>query len=80
VNKYFGKCPCFVLVEDENDTIMRVKAVDSSYLVEHRPGQVPVYNASLEADVMISGGMGRRANVFFDKYGIKTATGAGGTV
>lgn len=29
---------------------------------------------------MISGGMGRRANVFFENYGIKTATGASGTV
>jgi predicted Fe-Mo cluster-binding NifX family protein len=80
VSQHFGRCPYFVLVEVENEAIMEVKAVDNPYFAEHGPGQVPEYIASLGADVMISGGMGRRANVFFDKYGIRTATGAGGTV
>ncbi|MGB7115857.1 MAG: NifB/NifX family molybdenum-iron cluster-binding protein, partial [Anaerolineales bacterium] len=31
-------------------------------------------------DVMLSGGMGRRAISFFDQYGIQLATGADGTV
>ena len=32
------------------------------------------------SDVMISGGMGRRAIDFFQQYGIKPATGGSGTV
>jgi predicted Fe-Mo cluster-binding NifX family protein len=31
-------------------------------------------------DVMLSGGMGRRAIRFFEEYGIQTATGAQSTV
>ncbi len=80
VSQHFGRCPYFVLVELENEAVKEVKVVDNPYFAGHGPGQVPEFIASLGANVMISGGMGRRANVFFDNYGIKTATGATGTV
>ena len=80
VSQHFGRCPYFVLVELENEAVKEVKVVDNPYFAGHGPGQVPEFIASLGANVMISGGMGRRANVFFENYGIKTATGASGTV
>lgn len=80
VSQHFGRCPYFILVDVEDDAVKEVKVVDNPYFGEHKPGQVPEYIASLGANVMISGGMGRRANAFFDTYGIKTATGAVGTV
>ena len=80
VSQHFGRCPYFVLVDLENEAVKEVKVVDNPYFAGHGPGQVPEYIASLGANVMISGGMGRRADAFFDNYGIKTATGASGTV
>ncbi len=80
VSQHFGRCPYFVLVDLENEAVEEVKVVDNPYFMEHGPGQIPEFIASLGAKVMISGGMGRRANAFFDNYGIKTATGASGTV
>ncbi len=80
VSQHFGRCPYFVLVDLENEAVEEVKVVDNPHYAEHGPGQVPEFIASLGANVMISGGMGRRANVFYENYGIKTATGASGTV
>ncbi|MGB2895285.1 MAG: NifB/NifX family molybdenum-iron cluster-binding protein [Anaerolineales bacterium] len=80
VSQHFGRCPYFVLVDFEDETVKEVNVVDNPYFEGHGPGQVPEYIASLGTNVMISGGMGRRANVFFDNYGIKTAAGAIGTV
>ncbi len=79
VSQHFGRCPYFVIVDFEDDAVKEVKVVDNPYYAGHGPGQVPEYIASLEANVMICGGMGRRADAFFDNYGIKTATGAVGT-
>jgi predicted Fe-Mo cluster-binding NifX family protein len=79
VSQHFGRCPYFVIVDFEDDAVKEVKVVDNPYFAGHGPGQVPEYIASLEANVMICGGMGRRADEFFDNYGIKTATGAVGT-
>jgi len=53
-------------VDFENEVVKEVKVVDNPYFAGHGPGQVPEYIASLGAKVMISGGMGRRANGFFD--------------
>jgi predicted Fe-Mo cluster-binding NifX family protein len=41
---------------------------------------VPGFIRDQKANVMISGGMGRRAIGFFQEYGIQAATGAAGTV
>ncbi|MCJ7824706.1 MAG: NifB/NifX family molybdenum-iron cluster-binding protein [Anaerolineales bacterium] len=80
VSQHFGRCPYFILVDLEDEAVKEVKVVDNPYFAQHSPGQVPEYIASLGVNVMISGGMGRRANDFFDNFGIKTATGAIGTV
>ena len=54
--------------------------IDNPYYAQHQPGMVPGYIHQQNAEVMISGGMGRRAIAFFQEYGINTATGASGTV
>lgn len=79
VSHHFGRCPYFLLVDIENGEIVGEKAVDNPYYAGHQPGMVPAFIQSQEADVMISGGMGQRAIVFFEEFGIATATGASGT-
>lgn len=80
VSPHFGRCPYFVLVDLDGDKVGEVREVDNPFYGNHEPGQVPGFIASLGANVMLTGGMGGRAIMFFEQYGIEGVTGAYGTV
>jgi predicted Fe-Mo cluster-binding NifX family protein len=80
VSPHFGRCPHFVLVDLDDHDVKDVQEVDNPYYTRHQPGQVPAYINSLSADVMLTGGMGGRAILFFQQFGIEGVTGAYGTV
>ena len=80
VSPHFGRCPHFVLVDVEDQEIREVQSVDNPYYGNHQPGQVPGFIASHGANVMLTGGMGGRAIMFFEQFGIEGVTGAYGTV
>ncbi len=80
VSPHFGRCPCFVLVDVDGKKVGEIREVDNPFYGNHQPGQVPGFIASLGANVMLTGGMGGRAILFFEQYGIEGVTGAYGTV
>jgi predicted Fe-Mo cluster-binding NifX family protein len=80
ISPHFGRCPHFVLVELEDHDVRAIQEVDNPYFGHHQPGQVPAFINSLGADVMLTGGMGGRAIMFFQQFGIEGVTGAYGTV
>jgi len=80
VAQHFGHAPYFMLVEVENGEVSATQAIANPFAEQHQPGQIPGFIKEQNADVMLSGGMGGRAIQFFEQYGIKTATGASGTV
>jgi predicted Fe-Mo cluster-binding NifX family protein len=80
VSPHFGRCPYFVLVDLEDHDVTEVQEVDNPYYEHHQPGQVPALINSLGANVMLTGGMGGRAIMFFQQFGIEGVTGAYGTV
>jgi predicted Fe-Mo cluster-binding NifX family protein len=80
ISPHFGRCPHFILVDLEGHQIKGVREVDNPYYGNHQPGQVPALISSLGANVMLTGGMGGRAIMFFQQYGIEGVTGAYGTV
>lgn len=80
VSPHFGRCPYFVLVDLERQEVKAVQSIANPYYGNHQPGQVPGFIHSQGANVMLTGGMGRRAIAFFQQYGIEAATGASGTV
>ena len=80
VSSHFGRCPYYVLVDLDGQEVSRVSAVENPCYGQHRPGEVPGFIQSQGADVMLAGGMGRRAIGFFQQYGIQVVTGASGTV
>lgn len=80
VSGHFGKCPHFVLVDMDGDTVTGVTELDNPFFAGHAPGQVPAFIAEQKAEVMLTGGMGAKASAFFDQYGIRGMTGAAGTV
>ncbi len=80
VAHHFGRCPFFALVDVEGTDVQAINIIDNPFYGGHQPGQVPGFIREQKADVMLSGGMGGRAIQFFEQFGIKTATGANGTV
>ena len=80
VSPHFGRCPHYILVDVEGQEVKAVQAVDNPYYGHHAPGQVPGFINSHGVNVMLTGGMGRRAIVFFEQYGIEAVTGASGMV
>ncbi len=80
VSHHFGRCPYFTIVDLNENEITNVESVENPYFNAHSPGQVPSFIKGLDADVMLTGGMGRRAISIFENYGIKCSTGAAGTV
>ena len=80
VSPHFGRCPNFVLVDLDDHAVKEVREVDNPFFGQHQPGQVPAFINSLGANVMLTGGMGGRAIMFFQQFGIEGVTGAYGTV
>ena len=80
VSPHFGRCPHFALVDLDGHDVKEISEVDNPYFGHHQPGQVPAFINSLGADVMLTGGMGGRAIMFFQQFGIEGVTGAYGTV
>jgi len=80
VSPHFGRCPYYVLVDLEGQEVKQVNAVANPYYDQHERGLVPGFIRSQGADVMLTGGMGRRALGLFEQYGIEAVTGASGTV
>jgi predicted Fe-Mo cluster-binding NifX family protein len=80
VSPHFGRCPHYILVDVEGHDVAGIEEVDSPFYGHHQPGQVPAFIHSLGTDVMLAGGMGGRAIMFFQQYGIEGVTGAYGTV
>jgi predicted Fe-Mo cluster-binding NifX family protein len=80
VAHHFGRCPYYVFVNREGNEVQSVETMANPFFQSHRPGQVPGYIHEQGADVMISGGMGRRAIAFFQELGVEAFTGASGTV
>ncbi len=70
---HFGHCENFALV-----TVNDEKIVDTQIQVPppHEPGLLPRWLKEQNADVIIAGGMGMRAQQIFQQYGIKVITGA----
>ena len=80
VSPHFGRCPYYILVDVDGQEVKAVQSIPNPYYGNHQPGQVPQFIHRQGADVMLAGGMGRRAIGFFQRYGIQAATGASGTV
>jgi predicted Fe-Mo cluster-binding NifX family protein len=80
VSPHFGRCPHYILVDVEGHEVQAVHAIDNPYYGQHSPGVVPGFIHSQGANVMLTGGMGRRAIAFFEQLGIEAVSGASGTV
>lgn len=77
VGEHFGRVPTYTIVDTaSNDTTV----IDNDSIHMGGAGYAPDLIARTGAEVMICGGLGRRAIGFFDQMCIKVYVGASGTV
>lgn len=75
LSQHFGHCEEFVLLDIADDTNCIVgKSLHQP--PPHEPGVLPRWLGELGADLIIAGGMGRRAQELFVQNGIQVVVGA----
>lgn len=74
---HFGRAPEFTFITIENNKVIEKKVLPNP---GHTVGSVPQFVNKQGANFMITGGMGRRAEAFFDEFGIKVIVGVSGTI
>ena len=77
VAQHFGRCPEYTIVEIEGSGIGS-KAVEEN--PGHAPGAIPQFLSGKGCEVIIAGGMGQRAQMFFQEYNIECIIGVQGDV
>ena len=74
LSSHFGHCEQFALVDVDDDK--RIVATTLRQPPAHAPGALPQWLGQEHADVVLAGGMGRRAQQLFAECGIAVVVGA----
>jgi predicted Fe-Mo cluster-binding NifX family protein len=72
---HFGHCEKFVIVNVDKKT-KTILDKEEAVPPAHEPGVLPKWLHEKGANVIIAGGMGMRAQQFFEQYGIQVVVGA----
>jgi len=72
---HFGHCEEFALVDADEQT-GEVVSTTRAVPPPHEPGAIPRWLNQQGVNLVITGGMGRRALQFFDQFGIQVIVGA----
>jgi len=79
LSSHFGHCENFALIDVDPESKSILKRVDVE-APPHQPGLLPPWLSERKVDIIIAGGMGRRALGLFAEHGIQVVVGAkGGT-
>ncbi len=77
VAPHFGRCEGYEIVEITEGEVAERETIPNP---GHEPGELPKMLNGLGVDAIVAGGMGPRAQGFFDEYGIQTLTGVSGSL
>lgn len=77
VSAHFGHCTGFTIYDIENAAVASKDFIQNP---GHEPGFLPVFLKDHNAEIIIAGGMGTRAQTLFNENGIKVIVGASGSV
>ena len=77
VGEHFGRVPTYTVFDTETD---QVEVVPNTSEHMGGTGYPPELLSRFGVDVMVCGGLGRRAIMMFEEMGIRVFVGAGGTV
>lgn len=77
VSQHFGRCPSYTFVDVEKNAVVKKTIVQNP---GHQVGTIPKFLHDNSVNVIIAGGMGRRAIDFFNQYKIQPVLGATGSI
>ncbi|MDP8218600.1 MAG: NifB/NifX family molybdenum-iron cluster-binding protein [Candidatus Theseobacter exili] len=77
VSAHFGRCPEFTIVDIRNNVVEKKETVQNP---GHQAGLIPQFMKDKGVDLMICGGMGQRAKMLFDEFGIQAVVGITGSI
>lgn len=72
---HFGHCDQFAVV-DVGPTEKKIINAEIFDAPPHEPGALPKWLSGIQVNLIITGGMGRRAQMLFEQYGIEVMVGA----
>ena len=75
LSMHFGHCETFALLQVD-EANRRIVGREDASPPPHEPGVLPRWLAEKQANVIIAGGMGQRAQALFAQNNIKVVTGA----
>ncbi|MEJ2076791.1 MAG: NifB/NifX family molybdenum-iron cluster-binding protein [Acidobacteriota bacterium] len=75
LSPHFGHCEKFALIDVDTTDRKILSRVDIE-APPHEPGLLPIWLAERGADLIITGGVGRRAQGLFAEQGIRVVIGA----
>ena len=77
VSAHFGRCPSFTIIDIQDGKITAKEEVANP---GHLPGAIPKFLHEKGVGCIIAGGMGGRAQGFFQEFGIQTVVGVQGRI
>ena len=77
VSAHFGRAPEFTFVTIEDNKMIKKEVFPNP---GHTTGSIPEFVSQHGATCMIAGGMGRRAEAFFNQYGVDVIIGVTGKI
>ncbi|MBN2278978.1 MAG: NifB/NifX family molybdenum-iron cluster-binding protein [Candidatus Marinimicrobia bacterium] len=77
VAQHFGRCMEYTIYDIEGNTIKSKQLVPNP---GHEPGAIPKFLNEKGCQMIIAGGMGRRAQLFFEEFNIDWIIGITGEV
>jgi ATP-binding protein involved in chromosome partitioning len=75
LSAHFGHCQQFAIIDVDTNT-RDIKSQELAKPPAHEPGALPRWLAGLQVEIIIAGGMGRRAQQLFEQSGIDVIVGA----
>ena len=81
ISAHFGRAPYFIIVEiEKNKEPEYLKTVKNPVIENHQLGEIPSLMINEGVELMVSGGMGRRAQEYFAIRNIRVITGKEGKI
>ncbi|HDM90614.1 MAG: dinitrogenase iron-molybdenum cofactor [Candidatus Hydrothermota bacterium] len=80
ISYHFGRCPYFVIVELDGRDVKKIENIENPSAESHAVGELPQLMNQLGVNIIVTGGMGPKAQEYFAQFGIQPITGAYGKV
>lgn len=72
---HFGHCDEFAIIEVDSDE-RKITNKETFTAPPQEPGALPKWLSGIQVNLIIAGGIGKRAQMLFEQYGIEVLVGA----